>query len=69
MTYEKVTDAIDAISLAVDQADHEKAHALKDKLYYDVLLQISRGDSNCPEVALARAALAVEEIVIEEWCA
>ncbi len=62
-----VEQALLRIGMAARGGDSEKAHALEDKLYRDVLAEVAKTETYCGE--LARAALKSKELEFGRWCA
>lgn len=59
---ERIKKIIDA------QDDPEKAHAMEDDLYQDLLSSIARGECTEPE-RCAQIALRTQHITFPRWCA
>ena len=66
LTVEKVKEKVKIIKDASIE-DYESAHSLEDKLYIEVLKDISKGNPDAPK--LAKAALAANKIKFPRWYA
>ena len=66
MTPDDVMKRVRAIKLLAE--DDEKAHAEEDRLYRDVLYEISRGHVDDPD-SVAACALMTQDIAFSRWYA
>ena len=70
---------VEAIRIAAERGDHEKAHSLEDRLRYDVLHAIAVGDLDLGDetadglardraAEIAAIAASTNTIVFDRWC-
>ncbi|HEY3495336.1 MAG TPA: hypothetical protein VGK73_11645 [Polyangiaceae bacterium] len=67
MKIQEVEQKLIAIASAAMAGDDEKAHALEDALFVEVLQAIAKGSRNGK--ALAETALKSNALSFERWCA